>query len=195
MQARNVAGFFRSLAGRARRAMGVPMRRLTTLAALPAIAGLLSACEASSDKYPSLAIRDVERAVGTFTPGGADQTPSPAAAPSTELVARLQQLRENASAAHTEFVNATPGANRLVAAAQGAGVATDRWGDAQVALSDLESLRSNTAIALAEADILYIDASIEFDPNELIGATRAEIISMVADEDVTLAALRGQMRN
>ena len=170
------------------------MRRQTIIYTAPLGALLLSACAAGGD-YPSLAIRDVERVQGQF---GVSAPAAPIIAPTplpAGLLASLEQLQSDAQASHTDFMAATPRASQLVSSANGAAISSNRWTDAQVALANLEALRSRTAIALAEVDGLYVTATVDAQANTQIAAARDAIVSLVADEDVTLAALRGQLPN
>ncbi|MEP2234445.1 MAG: hypothetical protein ABJM58_14635 [Alteripontixanthobacter sp.] len=168
---------------------GLTSRSARLAVLLVPMAGL-SACAAAPDRYPSLAIRDVERVEGRFTPAPAAEPPAPA---SPQQVQTLAQLREQARTAHGRFLAAAPGAQRLITAARGSSDTSNIFIEAQVALSALESLRSETAIALGEADSLYIVAATEGRVNEPLEQTRAIIVDLVADEDTALAALRGQM--
>jgi hypothetical protein len=165
---------------------------VTTIRCLPPLvfAALLSACASSGD-YPSLAQRPAERAQGTFTPDAAEPAPPPPVAPSANLVARLSELRSQAEAAHAEFVRAAPAAERLASAAGSRG--SDSWAAAEVALADLDSIRSRVAVALADLDTLWVDSTIEPGPRESIGAARSAVEALVAEEDAMLARLRGRV--
>jgi len=157
----------------------------------PLFALALSACAASSDRYPSLAIRDAERVEGTFEPDAGDAAAPAPSPPSAELVARLGQLREQAASAHREFLSAVPGAERLAAAAGALG--SDSWASAQVALADLDSARSKAAVPLGDLDILFVDATLAADQREAIATTRAEVVRLVSEEDAVLARLRARV--
>lgn len=153
----------------------------------------LAGCASTGGDYPSLSIRDAERATGTFEPdtGGSAQTaPSPAPA---GLGERLAQLTGTAGAAHADFLAAAPQAERLVNAGAGAAVASDRWAAAQVALADLDSARSRAAIPLGDLDLLYADATLAWQDREAIAAAREEVIGMVTEEDAILARLRNRI--
>ena len=82
------------------------------------LAATLTACASTGGDYPSLAIRDAERAEGTFEPAeAAEEAPAPPAPPSADLLERLAQLETEATAAHRAFLEAAPGARRAVASA------------------------------------------------------------------------------
>lgn len=153
---------------------------------------ILGACAGSQGDYPSLAIRDVERAQGQFASG----EPARLDVPPVEvdltggLEARLASLVAAARQAHDEFVKVTPRAEQLVAAASGSDVGNDRWAAAQVALAELDSARSRAAIPLGDLDTLYTAARISVEEVEAIDAARNEVIALVSAEDTVLADLR-----
>ncbi|WP_394731140.1 hypothetical protein [Altererythrobacter sp. GH1-8] len=152
----------------------------------------VSACAASSERYPSLAIRDVERISGVFEPvepGG--ETLRPTTAPAGQAN-QLQALVAQANSAHTAFMAAVP-ATRAAIDGIGAKVPGDKsWTDAQVALAELDSQRSIAAIALGDLDLLYANASVDFAEREAISEAREQVISSIILEDTILAELRGR---
>jgi hypothetical protein len=171
------------------------MRRSPALAALCVLGPCLAACATASDKYPSLAIRDVERAQGQFAPVPAaplDVPEIPAA--SGPLADRLAALGAAATASHRAFTASAGRASRLANAAAGAAIGSDAWASAQVALSDLDSARSTTAISLAELDSLMVGAAIQAQDVSAIEVVRQEVLAQIGEEDETLARLRGQVR-
>jgi len=168
------------------------MRCLLILAALPALAG----CATSGDRYPSLAIRDVERAEGQFEP-----VPStPLAVPEVAIPAggslpeRLAALDAAADAAHQAFLASVPAATRRANAAAGAAIGSDAWASAQVALADLDSARSMTAIPLADLDTLMVASAVQAQDVSAIEAVRQQVLAKVSEEDEVLARLRAQVR-
>ncbi len=161
--------------------------RSFTALVLPA---LLAACASAGD-YPSLALRPAERAQGTVTPAAGEVAPAPPPAPSADLVVRLESLRRDALARHREFTAALPAAQRLAAGAGSTG--SDSWASAQVALADLDSLRSRAAVALADLDALWVDSVIENGARETIGPVRDEVESLVRQEDQALSSLRARV--
>ena len=153
-------------------------------------AALLGAC-ASGGNYPSLAQRPAERSEGTFAADEVPAAPAPPPAPSADLVTRLASLRRDATSLHAQFSDAVPAARRLAAAAGGTG--SDSWASAQVALADLDSLRSRAAISLADLDALWVDSTVEAGPREAIGVTRDAVEALIAQEDEVLDQLRRQV--
>jgi hypothetical protein len=152
-------------------------------------AAMLGACATSGD-YPSLDQRPAERAEGSFATEAVDVAPLPQAPPSADLVVRLANLEKQATAIHAEFRAATPAAERLASASGATG--SDSWAAAQVALADLDSLRSQVAVALADLDALWVDATLESAPRDLIGESRDTVAKMIADEDAVLSRLRSR---
>lgn len=170
-----------------------PAMHFTTrfLFALPLIAGT-AACASSSQTYPSLDIRDFEResgTLGTADSGGAD-TPSIPAVPASDLAA----LETQAETAHAAFMAAVPTARRKVRAGAAAPFTSNAWGDAQIALSDLDAKRSLTAITLGDLDLLYAEQAVALNSAENVDAVRAKVTAMLRAEDVILAELRGGQR-
>ncbi|GGD97353.1 hypothetical protein GCM10011515_16410 [Tsuneonella deserti] len=155
-----------------------------------ALAMTVSACASSGD-YPSLAQRPAERVGGLFEPDTPEVIPSPPPAPSADLVARLAQLQRDAASLHAQFNAAAPAATRLAGAAGGTG--SDSWASAQVALADLDSLRSRVAVSLAELDALWVDSTVEAGPRDAIGSARDAVEGMVRQEDEVLARLRSRV--
>lgn len=153
----------------------------------------LAACASGGGDYPSLAIRDAERVQGSFEPAASGEAPPAPAAPSADLTERLAQLRTEAASAHQAFLDAAPGARRAVAAGRGAGVESDSYAEAQVALADLDSHRSRAAVSLGDLDLLFADATLAFEIREPIAAARDEVTAMIAEEDAVLAELRGAL--
>ena len=189
----NSAGNSPVLWRRAEAMLSAPwMRRYATLALLPCLA----ACATPGDKYPSLAIRDVERAEGRFEPAPA--TPldvPPVTAPLTgPLSERLAALGKAASASHRAFLAKAPTATRLANAAAGAAIGSDAWAGAQVALADLDSARSATAIALGDLDALMVGTATQGADVSAIEVVRQQVLAQVGEEDETLARLRAKVR-
>ena len=172
------------------------MRGPTTSMMLAGVTLALSACQSTEGAYPSLAVRDVERVEGQFAPVAVPPLDVPAVPTQIDgtMEQRLATLGEDARAAHERFLAAEPAAARLASAASGAAVGSDAWASAQVALSDLESIRSETAIALADLDILAIAATVQAEESGAIDAARAEVLARVTAEDRTLESLRARVR-
>ncbi|MEL6877737.1 MAG: hypothetical protein AAGL68_06525 [Pseudomonadota bacterium] len=157
-----------------------------------AIAGafVLSGCLGSGDKYPSLAVRDGERIAGTFEP----VTRPPAAPVSNPAVlAGLPAIEARADSAYEAFQVAIPGVESAIASARGSSPESNQWAAAQIALAELDSQHSQTAIALADIDLIYAEASSEFALGQEIAELRAKVAVQVMAQDQILRALRQQV--
>lgn len=178
---------------------GLAMRR-TPASLLPVTLALsLTACAAARD-YPSLERRSAERMTGSARPVAPEAPLPPPPAPSTTLTGRLAQLVTQARAADQRFSAKRANANRLVAAASGGAPGSEAWSVATVALSDLESSRSDAMIALAELDRLYVDEAIAAAETgnpagvDAITAARDRVTALVRTQDTALVGLRSRMR-
>lgn len=157
-----------------------------------AASGSLAACATQAEEYPSLALRDAERASGTLMPvEPAPYVPPP---PSSAVLGRLDQLGADAAGAHQAFLAAAPEARSAVAAARGAEPGAESWARAQVALAGLAGARSRTMIALADLDRLYVDAAVEGEALERIDAVRNRVIAQVEEQDATIGSLGSGLR-
>lgn len=166
--------------------------RLLWIAASLSLSVILSGCAGSSDRYPSLAIRDVERIQGQFEPMQTDaELLRPAPAPEGQA-AILKSLVGQANDAHRAFLAAAPRARDLIAQIGAVGPESNSWAEAQVALADLDSHRSLAAIALGDLDLLYSGASTEFVERTEIDAARDNVLTWIAEEDAILADLRAR---
>lgn len=190
--------FGSSLARRDARAMAMPMIDRKTFV-IPLLLTALAGCAGSgsgSGKYPSLAIRDIERVQGTFEPVGAEQldVPKVEVAYSGSLLDRLSALVGQAEDAHRVFTAAVPVAEQLANAANDAEIGSDAWASAQVALAGLDSARSDVAVALGELDILHAARAVQAEDVGAIDAARGKVLALVTIEDATLERLREHVR-
>lgn len=176
----------------------VLLARTGALLMLPA----LGACATAGD-YPSLAIRDAERAAMAGRIGLATAPPAPLIPERTPLpspasfdsaaLGRIGPLTAAARSAHARFSGQVAAAQRQVAAGRGGNRDSDAWAAAQVALASLESARSQTAVPLADLEQLHAEAAIAGVPSDTLSAARREVLGLVRAEDATLARLRGQL--
>lgn len=174
--------------------------RPSLLAAVPVtlIAATLSACAADTSQYPSLARRDAERMTGS-APVATPTEPVPAipAPPPADLPGRLAAIDAAAAKSHALFLDRAGVARARARAAAGAALGTTAWSEAEVALSSLESARSDTMFALADLDsMLALGAVSQADTGVNAGlpeiaAMRDRIAGLVAAEDAVLAEVRG----
>lgn len=172
------------------------MPRYLATFALAVLVTNLTACATPHGSYPSLAIRDVERAEGRFEPSPAAPLEVPAVAlPATgTLQERLQALSARGDAANRAFLAGVGRAAQLASAAAGAAVGSDAWASAQVALADLDSARSLTAVTLADLDTEMVAAAVQAEDVSAIEAVRGRVLTHVGEQDEVLARLRAKVR-
>lgn len=173
--------------------MAMTDRKTLPILAAPA---LLAACAGPAHDYPSLAIRDVERVVGSFEPVASAQLDVPPVEVqfSGALAVHLETLVGQARSGHQSFLDAAPDAQRKVAAAAGAGVGSDAWAIAQVALAGLDSARSESAVALADLDLLHAARTVQAQDASAIDTARDVVLALLAEEDAALEGLRARLR-
>lgn len=155
-------------------------RLLTLLLVVP-----IAACAAPDEGYPTLAIRDVERTAGTMEVEPAP--PPPAPAPAT--LASVAELAEAAREAHADFLDAAPRARSITRSAAGAARGSENWAQAQVAIANLEAQRSETMIALADLDRIFVDAATSAQATESIEAVRSDIDALVEQQNALIESL------
>lgn len=178
--------------------MNRAISRICATSALLASLPVLAACSGASGGYPSLAIRDVERVSGTAQPV-APEIQQPVAPPVSEaLDQRIARLVEQARGAHATFQNRAGSASRTVGAGRGTRAPADRWIAAQVALSDLQALRSTAMIALADLDVMFAEERLAFSDDlsptaQALDRARQQIGAWVEEEDRVIAGLAGQI--
>ena len=152
-----------------------------------AAALLVAGCAKDQALYPSLAIRDQERVTGVATP----VPPAPATPPvqGSAGTGNFAKYHADAADAHRRLLAAAEGARGTIAAARGAEVGGDAWSAAAIAVGNLETIRSEAMIALAELDLLYVAAQTEGrDVPELVSAL-SQVNAMVLEEDRLIAAM------
>ena len=161
----------------------------TRFAALVTCA-LLSGCAGSVVRYPSLAVRDVERAQGQFAPVDA-----PERAPVSPVASAddLSALVIRASQSHTRFIETRPAVRQLVSAARGQGIDSNARQLALVALADLTALHSDTAIPMNDLDLLKAKAATSFAPVEAIDIARAAVAQLLAEQERELDSLASEV--
>ena len=153
---------------------------------------VLSGCAGGGDEYPSLAIRDVERAQGQLEPVPVPQLDVPTF--DFEALPGPGAAMSAARAGDAAFRAALPSARRTIAAGRSAGRDSDARAAASVALAVLESRHSDTVIALAQLDTLLAAAQIEARERTDIVSARGEAARLVEQQDAILASLRSQLR-
>ena len=170
-----------------------------------AVAGAVLALSACADeKYPSLAQRPAERARAQAPAA----SPSPMAAEPVipALRAQLDALLDSARKAHKAFLARRADAERLVDAAQGAAVPSNAWAAANEALAELDTNRTDLAVAQARLEQIYIDdrlnhALVDGGADTMpvrpvataIATARDEVLELVGIEDTALDELKARM--
>lgn len=163
------------------------MHRSSPILLLAASALSLAGCANDIAEYPSLARRQAERVSGAALPAAASTQPGPA--PSAAVLSRLDSLVSTARAADERFSAREAQARALVGSATGAALGSESWAVASVALSQLESARSDAMVALAELDELYAAARIDAADARAIAAARDTVIALVARQDHVVGEL------
>lgn len=165
--------------------------RFNRVCFIAALASSLGACATPSDEYPSLAIRDVERAAALPPAEPVAYVPP---APPAATLDRLDQLAADAASANQAFLAEAPRTRSAVAAARGAEPGAESWSVAQVAVAGLQASRSKAMIVLADLDRIYVDAAVEGLALERIAATRDRVAAQVEEQDATIGTMLGGLR-
>jgi len=160
-------------------------KHLVTALILPTML-LLQACS-TRDGYPSLAIRDSERVnMSMAAPEASLFTPAPAP---QAMIDTLDLLAANAVAANGRFLAATGGVEASVEQAAGSAIGSEEWAVAQVEIAGLESLRSDTMLALADIDRIFVASVVDGAEFDAAAKTRNEIALMIAEQDRVISSL------
>ncbi len=165
--------------------MHIMQRHYSSLIGLWAVALLLPACAGDKDRYPSLAVRDVERSQTQFMPAAATNEPIRPVASSSDISTLVQQART----LHARFEAARQSTTRLVENAAGAGIESNSRQRAMIALADLSAIRGETAAPLGDLDLLQAEASTTFAPTQEIEDAQAVVAGIVREQDEALARL------
>ena len=158
--------------------------------ALPATAAafLVAGCLGDGAQYPSLAMRDVERADGVAMPASA-----PPPVPAIVSVAELDAIVARARDYDRGFAAARPQASRLAQRAAGASRNSDLRSQALVALARLTTLHGQTTIALGELDRLEAQAAGSLAPITAIREAQTEVARIAAGQDAAIDSIGGTL--
>lgn len=167
------------------------MARISITLLIAASSLTLGACANDLAEYPSLARRPAERVSGQISPVVPSNEPGPA--PAAGVLGRLDSLVAQAREADARFRTREGQARNLVSAASGAALGSESWAVASVALSQLESARSDAMLALAELDELYAAARIGAEDARAIAAARDTVMAMVTEQDRIIGDLGSQL--
>lgn len=175
--------------------MSMKVSSCPALILLAALSAVTTACASDSDRYPSLSLRDFERVQGEFTVAegsSASLRPEPLG---IEKVSQVSESLAKANARHEAFIEQVEAARPTVIAAAGSTPEDSRWSLALVEIAELDTRRGATASLLADLDLLYADASLEFQERIAIAQARADIDALVQVErkaiDELLSVLSG----
>jgi hypothetical protein len=121
----------------------------------------LSGCSTVEGAFPSLAKRpfETESAVQATLPQSSKVNAQIADSLPEGLQIRVDGLMSRASQAQTDFDSALPGVRSIAASASGAVQGGENWVIAQMEVSRLDALRSDSVAALAELDGLISQSS------------------------------------
>ena len=159
-------------------------------ASLPIVTSL-AGCASSSDRFPSLALRDFEtRPYEVPVQAGLNDSPHPSATPDSS---RITAITSAAEVSFEKFSSQQLSVSRLVSSARGQGLESSARGRALAALADLTSLRSSTELHLADLDLLMADANTSFARSDEVSAARALVLDLVTREDTVLNDLWAEM--
>ena len=143
------------------------------------LTAFLAACGMPDGEFPSLARRPYE----IDGPNKATETTQPAAPVSLppDLAARVDALVKRHNAADASFQKSLPAMRTLAANAAGTAPGSERWVNAHMVLSRLDSARADSVAALGEMDKLIAD-QIKGDSAyvELLVNTQQRIATQVA---------------
>ena len=153
----------------------------------------LSACASTSDRYPSLAIRDAERIHASAEAAEPPPPPLPVQ-PSADLTRQLAQIRADAHRGHQAFLAAVPRTRSLVNAARGSASASDAWISAQVSLSELEITRRQMMTAMADLDKLLLQTELNGGAIDAVTETRDRVSALMDEENALMRQLAGSLR-
>jgi len=151
---------------------------------------LLGACTSAPGDYPSLARRPIEQLNTPLPPATAPSAPVPL---DPAMVRQLDSLLERIRAADARFQAKAPQVRRSVLAASDAARGTEAWSAAMIALTDLDTARSDAMVALAEIDAIYAANRITGAAAVEAQAARAAGNRLIAVQDQVMADLQGRL--
>lgn len=146
---------------------------------------VLAGCASSSGKYPSLAQRDAERAIGQIPA----ENPGEAPVTSAQTFEQLRGFVEKAQVAHQRFAAEQPSALRLARASRGSSIENSTRARALVAVASLTSLHGQTSLALSDLDQLEFSAATAFEATGDIKAAQILVGQMISEQDAALDSL------
>ncbi|NNC72292.1 MAG: hypothetical protein HKN78_05380 [Sphingomonadaceae bacterium] len=151
----------------------------------------LAACGVSESNPPSLAYRNVEgimnRPMRAIAPVASASDPA--------LASRIAELVAQAEGGQGDFAAALPRTRSAVSAAGGA--ESESWIAAQLALSVLDSSRSETVAALVELDAIFAAQTSAGEPaeTERLLTARERVIALYQGQAESYEALLAGLRS
>ena len=113
--------------------------------------------------------------------------------PNADTLGRIAQLRADASASHARLLEIAERARVPVAAARGAALDSDEWAIASLALAEIESKRSETLLAMAELDLIYVRTQQVAGEAGEIAAAVNEVSLLLLEEDRLIDAFHASL--
>lgn len=163
------------------------MKRLIVLAGLAG--GLLAGCSENRAQFPSL----LPRAIETRDDAEPVHIPAPPAA-DPALDARLADAARALAATRADFATRLARAQALAGAAGGAAAGSEPWLDAQGALADLDVVRADMSVTVADLERLAIDrAASGAPPYPALEEARQRADAALAETLAAIAAINARL--
>ncbi len=153
---------------------------------------LLAACAGPEGESPSLAPRPIEGIIDQPIRGIAPI----ASADDAALASQIADLVNQAEAGNQSFHAQYPDAMATVDQAIGSALESEAWIEAQLAVSALDSLRSDTVRALGGLDSILAQQTAAGEPaeTERLLAARERVAALYADQNRRYDALNSRLR-
>ena len=179
------------------------MHKSLLCALLLPVMTLAAGCAGGSGNYPDFTIPTGSNGDGRISasfPGVKTTTPPTASGVAeplpAELDAALAAIRNRAAKAVNGFDEDKEQARAHAQSAAGRSVESDQWAQAQVSLANLTSHQSETALALADLDMLAARASTNLeDPAKmaLIAADQTRLAKRLTQQQAVIDTLSRQL--
>ncbi|WP_343526789.1 hypothetical protein [Sphingomonas sp.] len=158
---------------------------LLALASSAALAG----CSRDATRYPSLAVRPVEKR-GFAEP----EVAAPELRPDPALDTQIADIGGRLTALDQEFAKAHDQARASAARARGAAVGSDAWLTAQTELATLDEIRARTSALLSEIDDRAIARAAALEPDyPALTALRARTATIIERQGSQIGALTASL--
>ncbi|MEM8695293.1 MAG: hypothetical protein AAGE05_04650 [Pseudomonadota bacterium] len=153
---------------------------------------LIAGCGGPQGEPPSLGPRPIEGILDEPVRGIAPV----ASADNSALAAEIASLVERATRGQRDFTAAYPATQQAVGRASGAAVGSEPWIEAQLALSALDSTRSETIRALGDLDAILAEQALAAEPAETdaLLAARDEVARLYEAQNARYDTLNARVR-